>query len=98
LTSIQDSNIDQILVPDNIENYFYDYGHSKFIECNSELVSENYKRSNGEYRQNETKNELLMPCFLNITRELENMHKNYWLSSGSILGLKNNLYINGCFF
>ena len=85
----------KIKIPENIQSYLYDYSHSKFIECNHELSKLNFKLSNGSYNQNLTRNKLIMPCMNQIVSIMESMHKSYWLSSGSLLGI---LDFKNCFF
>jgi hypothetical protein len=78
--------MNRLKIPENLDRFFYDYDHSKFLECNSELAQQNYQLSNGNYAQNTFRNERMMPCFVHAIQQLESMYKNYWLSSGSLLG------------
>jgi hypothetical protein len=78
--------MNSIKIPENLKKFFYDYNHSKFLECNSEMAKMNFFLSNGTYRQNDTLNTKVKPCFVNIAQELENMLVPYWLSSGTLLG------------
>ena len=82
-------------MPSNFERFFYDYDHSQFIECNSEMVKQNLEYTNGTYRQNIFKNEKVKPCFAYLINQLESMYKRYWFSSGSLLGkyLSNLIYL-----
>ena len=89
LTLIKDSIFNEIKIPENIERFLFDYGHSKFVECNNALAKTN-SRVNKTYVQNVTKNELLIPCMSNLALTLESMYKHYWLSSGTLLGMSNN--------
>ncbi len=66
--------------------FYYDYKHSKFIECNSALQKQNSKILNGTYIQNLKLNEKIKPCLAYIAEYFESLHKNYWLSSGTLLG------------
>ena len=79
--------MNSIKIPENLKRFFYDYKHSKFIECNYEMAKKNLILSNGTYRQNRKLNLQKKPCFVNIVRELEGMYVPYWLSSGSLLGI-----------
>jgi hypothetical protein len=78
--------MNSIKIPENLKKFFYDYNHSKFLECNSEMAKMSFLLSNGTYRQNESQNKKIKPCFVNIAQELENMFVPYWLSSGTLLG------------
>ena len=81
-----------IKIPDNLKRFFYDYNHSKFIECNSEMVKRNYELSNETYFQNKTLNEQRKPCLVYIAQQLESMYKTYWLSSGTLLGKRSKYF------
>ena len=76
--------MNKINIADNLQKMFYDYKHSKFLECNSNLALENSKKFN--YSQDINKNNQIMPCFVYVTSQLENMYKEYWLHSGTLLG------------
>ena len=86
LTTIVDSNYNEIKVPENIKRYLYDYDHSKFIECDQELAKNISSLYDGVLKQNDTMNKKLMPCMVKLVQTLEGMYKNYWLTSGTILG------------
>lgn len=77
-------------VPGNLDRFFYDYSHSKFIECNRQMALQNFERLNGTYHQNSKRNTIIKPCFYHIANELEMMYKNYWLSAGTLLGIENS--------
>lgn len=84
LITMQDSRNNLIKVTENIDKFLFDYQHSKFIECNSELAS-NYT-SSGKYEQKEDLNKRITPCMIELADTLESMYKRYWLSSGTLLG------------
>ncbi len=86
----------QLKIPENLKKFFYDYSHSKFLECRSDLVKQNLQLSNGTYQQDTKRNERITPCFVYIAQQLESMYKNYWISSGTLLG-KSISFIELCF-
>jgi hypothetical protein len=49
-------------IPENLKKFYYDYNHSKFLECNSEMAKMSFLLSNGTYRQNESQNKKLKHC------------------------------------
>ena len=85
LTEIVDSKSNVLKIPSDLEIFIFDYGHSKFIECNRELarkVSQKYVN----YTQNQILNEKIRPCMSYIASKLEFLKKRYWLAGGTLLG------------
>ena len=86
LKIVEDSKGNEINIPEDIDKYFFDYEHSKFIECNNELAKNISKLQNGKFEQNNELNGKIMPCLNELVQKLENMKKKYWLTSGTLLG------------
>lgn len=72
-------------IPADLDKFFFDYGHSRFIECNKQLARYNLKSIGSKYRQNEKKNKMIAPVIQHITQTLESMGKHYWLAGGQNL-------------
>ena len=86
LASIHDSGKQTLRIPENLKRFFYDYSHSKFLECNYKMAQSVINSSNGSYNQNDSLNIKIKPCIVYLAQKLESMYKNYWLSSGTLLG------------
>ena len=50
------------------------------------MAKRNFLLSNSTYKQDEKRNNMLKPCFHRVIQQLESIYKNYWLSSGTLLG------------
>ena len=86
LASIHDSFNNEIIIPNDLVKYFYDYSHSEFVECNYVLAQNVSTLFNGSMKQNTEKNNKIFPCILELAKTLEGMYKNYWLTAGALLG------------
>lgn len=76
-------------VPSNIKQFAYDYAQSTFKECNMKMA---YKMSKS-HKQDAVKNKNFFEKMKYVKEELEALNIQYWLSSGSLLGL-NNYFFN----
>lgn len=90
LTSVYDSSTNTLKIPENLKQFFYEYNHSQFIECNFELAKHNFQQSNGTHYQHKKLYQERAPCLIHIKKKLESMYKSYWLTSGSLLGKINS--------
>ena len=82
-----------MLIPNDTNQYLYDYDFSKFIDCNKHLHNEISKTYNASMKSNLIKKSKLTPCLFELTKVLESMKKRYWLTSGGLLG-----WYRGCGF
>jgi hypothetical protein len=76
-----------ILIPSDVKRFLFDYSHSIMLKCNQSLADENFKLSNGKYKQNLRKNSKILPGFKYLIQKLESSYKSYWLDGGTLLGL-----------
>ena len=83
----------KLYVPSNIDKFLFDYGHSKFVECNKKLAKENLKLLGSEYKQDNKKNQMIAPVIEHITRTLESLGKHYWLAGGALLKILQYIYV-----
>lgn len=72
-----------LYIPKNIQKFLYDYEHSKFIECNRTLADSLQQT----YAQNVDKSVKIVQSLKYLTLKLEEMYKNYWITSGTLLGI-----------
>ena len=77
----------KIFIPSNIEQFLFDYKHSKFIECNKKLLKDSLAN---EKQENSYKSKLGL---LYAKAVLESYRKNYWLAAGTLLGKLNLFFI-----
>lgn len=90
---MSDTVSNSIKIPSNLQKFFFDYGHSKFIECNKEVAEEYKRETNDSFHQDPKRNNQVMPCLIYLTSMLESMYKRYWFSAGTLLGLFDNYFI-----
>ena len=82
LVTIQDIDNIKVLIPSPIKQFLFDYKHSLFIECNSEL-----SKINSESMKKNIKKLARVAMKLNyLTNSIESMYKSYSLSGGTVLG------------
>jgi hypothetical protein len=75
----------ELIIPSDIDQFFYDYNHSKFLECSSKYAKESIQQMGNRYKINEeTKNQF--KSIKNVTSILEGLRKKYWLAAGTLLG------------
>ena len=74
----------KILVPSPIKQFLFDYNHSNFLECNSELSKMNAEK----IKMNMEKLNKVSMKFKYLTKTLESMYKRYFLIAGTLLGIK----------
>ena len=73
------------MIPSDIDQFLYDYNHSKFLECNSKYAKESLKLTgNGSGISAEAKNKF--KSIKNVTSILEKLRKKYWIAAGTLLG------------
>jgi hypothetical protein len=82
LVSFQDLQDVEILIPSPIQQFLFDYKHSEFLECNSELS----KTNNKKMKENWNKLNRIAKKLNYFTKSLEKMYKSYLLSDGTTLG------------
>ena len=76
----------KFFIPSDIKRFLFDYSHSIMLECNYSLASENFRLSNGKYKQNLRKNSRILPGFQYMIQKFESTYTNYYLDSGTLLG------------
>ena len=76
------------LIPSDIDQFLFDYKHSKFIECNKEYAQETLKRVGNNYTINQENNKKVKDGLKYLKSVLEGYKKTYWLAAGSLLGNK----------
>ncbi len=86
LATIVDQNEILFKIPSDIKKILFDYGHSKFLECNSELAEMNLQKIGDTYKQNEKMNKMIENTTEHVIETLENFEKHYWLAGGTLLG------------
>jgi hypothetical protein len=75
-------------VPSNLKFFLFEYKNSKFIECNQDLRDEIFKIKGKNYSYlNATKENNAISVLEYIAKSLESLYKNYWISSGTLLGI-----------
>ncbi len=74
----------------DLNKFLFDYGHSKFIECNRTLATYNLKSLGAKYNQNLKKNAMILPVMKYIASTLEGFGTQYWLAGGTLLGKQLN--------
>ena len=82
LNTVTDRNLVSMLIPFEIEQFLYDYKHSRFLECNRKLADS----VDEKYKQNATRNLIILRDLKEIKSVLEGYYKNYWLAAGTLLG------------
>jgi hypothetical protein len=70
------------LIPSPIKQFLFDYKHSEFLECNSELS----KINSGIMKEKMKKLNKVAIKLNYLTKSLEKMYKSYSLSDGTTLG------------
>ncbi len=78
----------RILVPLDIDQFLFDYKHSKFIECNKIYAQEALHRMGPSYKIDEENNLKVKNGLKYVKSVLEGYKKTYWLAAGSLLGNK----------
>ena len=73
----------QFYVPTPLHKFFYDYNHSKFLECNQELANKNQLALNKDDKNLDK----ILNSLNYLTKNLEEMKKNYALVQGTLLGM-----------
>jgi hypothetical protein len=91
---LSDNHKNFIWIPTDLKKVLFDYGHSKFIECNSTMANLNQKLYPIESRQNIIQNDKIIPGLKFIKKILEGFQKKYWLASGGLLGIFFFLLLN----
>ncbi len=86
LEEIFDKNFNSLKIPNNLEMFIFNYGHSKFIECNHQLSLNVSNKNYNNYTQNETLDKKIRPCMNYIAEKFEFLKKRYWLAAGTLLG------------
>ncbi len=86
-------NTYKALLPNEISTFLYHYKYSKFMDCNRTLAESNVgKIINGNiYKQNPVSNSKILEGLLEINEIFENQNKPYWITDGTLLGMKLNL-------
>jgi len=87
LATIVDENGQNFNVPSDIKKFLFDYNHSRFLECNTQLAKKNIEKLGKKYAQNENKNKMVTKVTEHMSGTLENFYKHYWLAGGTLLGL-----------
>ena len=64
----------------------FDYNHSRFLECNTQLAKKNLEKIGKKYIQNEKKNKMISVVTGHLSETLEKFEKHYWLAGGTLLG------------
>jgi hypothetical protein len=77
---------DELKIPIDINQFLFDYKHSRFIECNRELSQSNRDSMGPEYKRDLKKENDFLFGLKYIKSVLEGFHKNYWLAAGTLLG------------
>lgn len=72
-------------VPSDIKQFSYDYAQSIFKECNVEMAQQMSK----SHKQDPIKNKNFLDKMKYVKGKFESLNIQYWLSSGTLLGLKN---------
>lgn len=85
LKTLIDSNNKSYLIPDPLKQFFFDYNHSKFIECRYDLTTVTRKIVG----QDQAKNKRIMMSLKYLIDILEGMYKPYAILEGTLLG---NIY------
>ena len=81
-----DSQLEQIRIPENLQSVLFKYNHSKFLECYQNLPKSDENLVKKNQNQNLTMNKILKPHIKYIKTYIEALHKNLWISSGTLLG------------
>ncbi len=93
MTTLIDDDSNQFYVHSNLRHFLYEYENSKFLECNRTTQNQNKKRLGPTYEINEHKKRNYTDVIEYVANSLESYYKNYWLESGTLLGLKIYLFI-----
>jgi hypothetical protein len=86
LATIVDENQILFNLPSDIKKLLFDYNHSKFLECNTNLAKKNLEKIGKKYNQNEKKNKMISVVTEHLSETLEKFEKHYWLAGGTLLG------------
>ena len=73
-------------VPSNLKRFAFDYDHSVFIECDTELAEKTQGPNGPNYNQNADKNTEMMMTLQYVVGTMSFHKKNYWLHAGTLLG------------
>ena len=87
LATIVDESGKKFNVPSNLKKFLFDYDHSRFLECNTQLAKKNIEKLGKKYAQNEKKNKMVTKVTEHLSDSLEGFYKHYWLAGGTLLGL-----------
>ena len=80
--TIEDLQGVKLSIPMPIQQFLFDYNHSKFLECNFELSKMHAK----EIEKNMKKIKNVLKSLNYLTKTLESMQKHYSLLEGTLLG------------
>lgn len=83
LADITDYNV---LIPSSIDQFLFDYKHSKFVECNKKYAQEALNQMGSGYTINPETNLKIKEGLKYVKSVLENYKKPYWLAAGTLLG------------
>ena len=75
-----------ILAPIKLDQFLFDYKHSKFIECNKKYAEESLNQMGSSYKINKENNIKIKDGLKYIKSVLEGYKKTYWLAAGTLLG------------
>ncbi len=81
-----------VSVPSKLDQFLFDYKHSKFIECNKIYAQEALNRMGPSYKIDEENNLKVKNGLKYIKSVLEGYKKTYWLAAGTLLGKKSINY------
>ncbi len=82
LITLLDDDKNRYFCPSNIDLFIYDYGHSKYIDCNN-----NNPMASSDFDIDRERNVIVKKSLSYIISVIENLNKNYWLDGSSLLSL-----------
>jgi hypothetical protein len=80
LSEIQDQKRFLFRVPTDLDQFMYDYDHSKFVECDCDLAR------NATNKQDYGKNSKAMSLLAYVVDYLHSIQKHFFLFGGSLIG------------